>query len=182
MATEAQECASPGAPCLAGKYLTFTVQGESCAMDVLHVREIIRLTEITTVPQMPAYIRGVINLRGKIIPVIDLRIRFGFSGTRDTEHTCIMVVQVKLPSGKTTQTGLIVDGVEEVVAIGAADIEDTPALGFNVMPDYVMGLAKVKGAIKTLVNVHRLLTSEEFRWLPASDSPGQPARGVAAND
>jgi len=88
---------------LAGKYLTFTLHDESYGIDVLKVREIIRLTNITVVPQMPAYVRGVINLRGKIIPVMDLRLRFGFAETAGTEHTCIIVVQVKLTDGKATQ-------------------------------------------------------------------------------
>ena len=105
---------------LNGKYLTFNLHSESYGIDVLKVREIIRLTTITAVPQMPAHIRGVINLRGKIIPVMDLRIRFEFASAAKTEHTCIIVVQVKLPDGKTTQMGLVVDGVEEVINITCA--------------------------------------------------------------
>src|SRR6266498_1846196 len=111
---------------LAGKYLTFTLQDESYGIHVLKIREIIRLTDITTVPQMPAYVRGVINLRVKIIPVLDLRLRFGFPDTQSTEQTCIIVVQVGLADGKVTQMGLVVDGVEEVVNIAAGDIEETP--------------------------------------------------------
>jgi len=112
---------------VAGKYLTFTIQNESYGIDVLKVREIIRLTDITAVPQMPAYIKGVINLRGKIIPVLDLRSRFGFPET-STDLTCIVVVQVKLPDGKNTQMGLVVDGVEEVTNIAPGDIEAPPRL------------------------------------------------------
>ena len=106
---------------LAGKYLTFTLQRESYGIDVLQVREIIRQTNITAVPQMPSFVRGVINLRGKVIPVIDLRIRFGFADVKDTELTCVVVVQVKSPEGKTAQMGLVVDGVEEVTNIAAAE-------------------------------------------------------------
>src|SRR5271166_1320467 len=102
---------------LSGKYLTFKLQAESYGIDVLKVREIIRLAAITPVPQMPAYIRGVINLRGKIIPVMDLRVRFEFAVAAGTDQTCIIVVQVKLPDGKVTQMGLVVDGVEEVLNI-----------------------------------------------------------------
>ena len=87
---------------LAGKYLTFILGSESYAIPVLKVREIIRLTSITAVPQMPAYIRGVINLRGKIIPVMDLRIRFGFAENANSEQNCIVVVQIKNPAGQTT--------------------------------------------------------------------------------
>ena len=110
---------------LAGKYLTFTLQAESYGIDVLKVREIIRHITITAVPQMPDYIRGVINLRGKIIPVMDLRVRFGFPNVTNTDQTCIVVVQVKLPDGKSTPMGLVVDGVEEVLNFNAADIEQT---------------------------------------------------------
>src|SRR5581483_1985197 len=91
---------------LAGKYLTFNLQSESYGIDVLKVREIIRLTSITVVPQMPSYVRGVINLRGKIIPVMDLRVRFGFQVATNNEQTCVVVVQVKLPDGKLTPMGL----------------------------------------------------------------------------
>ena len=108
---------------LAGKYLTFILGGESYAIPVLKVREIIRLTNITTVPQMPACIRGVINLRGKIIPVMDLRLRFGFAAAANVEQNCIVVVQVRNPAGQATAMGLVVDAVEEVAQLATADID-----------------------------------------------------------
>jgi len=144
----------------AGKYLTFNLQRESYGIDVLVVREIIRLTAITAVPQMPHYVKGVINLRGKIIPVIDLRVRFGFEDVKDTEHTCIIVVQVKLPDGRKTQMGIIVDGVEEVVNLAAGDIEETPDFGAKIETDYILGMAKVKGVVKTLLNIDRVIGAE----------------------
>jgi purine-binding chemotaxis protein CheW len=147
---------------LAGKYLTFTLQRESYGIDALKVREIIRLTDITAVPQMPAYVRGVINLRGKIIPVIDLRVRFGFADVTNTDHTCIVVVLMKLPDGKTTQMGLIVDGVEEVINIAAADIEETPDFGVQVASDYIMGMAKIKGVVKTLLKIDRIVSLDRI--------------------
>ncbi len=137
----------------AGKYLTFTLQGESYGVDVLKVREIIRVANITTVPQMPPYIRGVINLRGKIIPVMDLRLRFEFPNAANTDHTCIVVVQVKLPDGKITPMGMVVDGVEEVINIGAAEIEETPDFGGQICTDYIIGIAKVRGAVKALLDI-----------------------------
>ena len=149
----------------AGKYLTFTIQRESYGIDVLKVREIIRLTDITAVPQMPEYVKGVINLRGKIIPVIDLRLRFGFGGVADTDQTCIIVVQVKLPDGKATQMGLIVDGVEEVVNIAAGDIEETPDFGAQIATDYIVGMAKIKAVVKTLLNIDKVLTAEAAQSL-----------------
>jgi purine-binding chemotaxis protein CheW len=145
---------------LTGKYLTFTLQQESYGIDVLKIREIIRLTDITAVPRMPAYVRGVINLRGKIIPVIDLRVRFGFGNAQNTEHTCIIVAQVKLPDGKATQMGLIVDGVEEVLNLAAADIEETPDFGSAIATEYILGMAKVKGSVKSLLDIDGVLGGE----------------------
>jgi purine-binding chemotaxis protein CheW len=165
MTTELQERVSGSMQKLAGKYLTFTIEHESYGIDVLQVREIIRLTDITAVPQMPDYVRGVINLRGKIIPVIDLRLRFGFNDVKNTDLTCIIVVQVKLPDGKSTQMGLIVDGVEEVINIGGGDIEETPDFGSKIATDYILGMAKVKGAVKTLLNIDKALTAEGLKQI-----------------
>jgi len=145
---------------LAGKYLTFTLHRESYGVDVLKVREIIRLANITAVPQMPDYVRGVINLRGKIIPVTDLRLRFGFPEAASTDLTCIVVVQVKLPDGRTSQMGLIVDGVEEVLSIAAADIEETPDFGAAVATECILGMAKIKGVVKALLDIDRVLAGE----------------------
>ena len=160
MPAQTLECSTAGAQQFAGKHLTFSLQRESYGIDVLKVREIIRLTSITAVPQMPDYVKGVINLRGKIIPVIDLRLRFGFSEIKDTDQTCIIVVQVKLPDGKATQMGLIVDGVEEVVNMAGGDIEETPDFGSQISTDYILGMAKVKGSVKTLVDIDRVLGAE----------------------
>lgn len=150
---------------LNGKYLTFNLQAESYGIDVLKVREIIRLTTITSVPQMPAHIRGVINLRGKIIPVMDLRIRFEFPTAADTEQTCIIVVQVKLPDGKSTQMGLVVDGVEEVINLAESDIEETPSFGGQICTDYIIGIAKVKGLVKTLLDIDGIVGADTLKSL-----------------
>jgi len=152
---------------LTGKYLTFTLQTESYGIDVLKVREIIRLTTITAVPQMPAFIRGVINLRGKIIPVMDLRVRFEFANAANTEQTCIIVAQVKLPDGKATQMGLVVDGVEEVINIAEADIEETPNFGGQICTDYIIGIAKVKAAVKTLLDIDGIVGADTLKSLKA---------------
>ena len=142
---------------LAGKYLTFTLQNESYGIEVLKVREIIRHLNVTTVPQMPEYIRGVINLRGKIIPVMDLRVRFGFPNVANTEQTCIVVVQVRLLDGQATPMGMVVDGVEEVINFNAADIEKTPDFGGQIAVDYILGMAKVKGIVKVLLDIDRVV-------------------------
>jgi purine-binding chemotaxis protein CheW len=152
---------------LSGKYLTFNLQAESYGIDVLKVREIIRLATITRVPQMPPHIRGVINLRGKIIPVMDLRKRFEFTSADNTDQTCIIVVQVKLPDGKSTQMGLVVDGVEEVINIAESDIEETPNFGGQICTDYLIGIAKVKGAVKTLLDIDGIVGADTLKSLKA---------------
>ncbi len=162
---------------LTGKYLTFRLQAESYGIDVLKVREIIRLTTITAVPQMPSHIRGVINLRGKIIPVMDLRVRFEFSAAASTEQTCIIVVQVKLPDGKATQMGLVVDGVEEVINIAENDIEETPNFGGQICTDYIIGIAKVKSLVKTLLDIDGIVGADTLKSLRALTA--QPAAAAA---
>ena len=152
---------------LAGKYLTINLHGESYGIEVLKVREIIRHLIITAVPQMPDYIRGVINLRGKIIPVMDLRVRFGFPNAANTDQTCIVVVQVKLPDGKATPMGLVVDGVEEVVSFNAADIEATPDFGGQIAVDYILGIAKVKGVVKVLLDIDRVIGAAAIQTVPS---------------
>jgi purine-binding chemotaxis protein CheW len=160
MTTETQAKTTGGVEKLAGKYLTFVLEGQSYGIDVLQVREIIRRPAITAVPQMPPHVRGVINLRGKIIPVTDLRMRFGFAHADDTEQTCIVVVQVKHAEGKMEQMGLIVDGVEEVINIAVADIEETPEFGEAVDTNCILGMAKLKGAVKTLLDITRVVGSD----------------------
>lgn len=157
MTTELHAPVAAETQSLAGKYLTFVLQGETYGIDVLQVREIIRLTGITAVPQMPDYVRGVINLRGKIIPVLDLRLRFGFAESPDTEQTCIIVVQVSRPDGKATPMGLIVDAVEEAVNVTESDIEPTPDFGSTLSTECIRGMAKLKGRVVSLLNIDRAL-------------------------
>jgi len=157
MTTEIKESTGGRIRVLAGKYFTFNLGTESYCIDVLRVREIIRVTTITAVPQMPRYILGVINLRGKIIPVMDLRLRFEFAEAAHTEQTCIVVVQVTLPDGKVTPMGLVVDGVEEVVHIGEGDLEEAPEFGGKVCANYIVGIAKIKGAVKALLDIDRVI-------------------------
>ena len=166
MTTQTLEPANAVAgPNLGGKYLTFALGEESYAVDVRKVREIIRLTNITTVPQMPGFIRGVINLRGKIIPVIDLRVRFGLPTAATTDKTCIVVVQIQIGVNLRRETGLIVDNVEEVLNLTANDIEPTPDFGSQVDTEYLLGMAKVKGVVKMLLDLDRVLGSEEAQAL-----------------
>lgn len=149
---------------LAGKYLTFRVGREEFAIQVLKVREIMGVEEITAVPQTPVHVKGVINLRGKVIPVIDLRLKFGLPELEYTQRTCIIVVQVVFGRA-TTLVGIIVDGVSEVLNVAAADIENTPEFGNDVAIPYVLGLAKMKGKVKILLDINEVLTAQELRGL-----------------
>ena len=144
---------------MAGKHLTFVLGRECYGLPVLKVREIIRLCEITPVPQMPDYIKGVLNLRGKIIPVADLRIKFRLASAENTELTCIVVVAVAMPDKTQSLMALIVDAVEEVVNISAADIEPTPDFGAALDTGYILGMAKIKGTVKTLLDIDKVVTS-----------------------
>ncbi len=150
---------APVASSLAGKYVTVVRENEAYGIGVLKVREIIRMQKITPVPQMPTFVKGVINLRGRVIPVVDLRVKFGVKA-EFAERTCIVVVQVKLPTEQPVQMGLIVDSVEEVVTLQAGEIEPTPEFGTRVDTTYLLGMAKVKGAVKTLLDIDRVVAPE----------------------
>ena len=146
-------------PALAGKYLTVVLENEAYGIAVLKVREIIRMQKITTVPQMPEFVKGVINLRGRVIPIIDLRVKFGLKA-EFAERTCIVVVQVKVSATQNVQMGLIVDSVEEVVNLSGTEIEPTPDFGTRIDTGYILGMAKVKGAVKTLLDIDRVVAAE----------------------
>jgi purine-binding chemotaxis protein CheW len=147
-----------------GKYLVFHLAKEEFGVHVLKVREIMGLQEITGVPQTPVFVKGVINLRGKVIPVIDLRRKFGLEEIEYTQRTCIVVLQVSHDSGAIL-TGIIVDGVSEVLTIQESEIEDTPEFGEELTTSYILGMAKVKGKVKILLDIDRVLTSQEVRGL-----------------
>ena len=149
-----------GPASLAGKYLTFTLGRESYGIGVLKVREIIRIMDVTSVPQMPPYIKGVVNLRGKVVPVVDLRIKFELADVGTTERTCIVVAQLRTASGGSALIGFIVDGVEEVVNIAPEDLEPTPDFGTALDTQYILGMAKIKGRVKTLLDMDRLISAE----------------------
>src|SRR3954452_1495004 len=127
---------------LAGEYLTFALAAREYGLPVLKVREIIKVMDITRVPQMPAYVRGVVNLRGKVIPVIDLRLKFGFPSQDYTERTCIIVVDVAL-AGIKVMMGIVVDSVSEVLNVAPAEIDHAPEFGDRVTTEYILALAKV---------------------------------------
>ncbi len=166
--TETQErpqpAAHPVAATRAGKYLTFKLGKEEFGIQVLHVREIMGMQDITAVPGTPAHLKGVINLRGKIIPVVDLRLKFAFAEAEFTQTTCIIVVQVT-QEGEPAMIGTIVDGVSEVLTLNDGDIEDAPDFGEEVDMPFVLGIAKVKGAVKILLKIEDVLTLRELRGI-----------------
>ncbi len=153
---------------LAGKYLTFRLERESYGIRVLQVREIIRLASITPVPRLPDYVRGVINLRGKIIPVLDVRIKFGLGRPVDSERACIIVVKL---SDAESLLGLAVDAVEEVSHFPAADIEPAPDFGTTADTRYILGLAKARSAVKTLLNIDCLFGGDATVVAAAAAGP-----------
>ncbi len=143
-----------------GKYLTFTLAGEEYGIGILKVKEIIGIMAITTVPQMPDYLKGVINLRGKVIPVVDLRLKFGMEAMDYTERTCIIVVEIA-NGGQKVMIGILVDSVSEVLNIKGGDIEDAPNFGSRLNTDYILGMAKTGGKVKILLDIDRVLSVSE---------------------
>ena len=150
----------------AGKYLTFHLGREEFGIRVLKVREIMGMQDITAVPQTPAHVRGVINLRGKVVPVIDLRVKFGLSAAEYTQRTCIIVTQVQSDSGA-MMVGVIVDAVSEVVNLAASEIEDTPDFGEDIGSRYLLGMAKTKGKVKILLDIDKVLSAQELHEVGA---------------
>lgn len=144
-----------------GKYLTFGLGGEEYGLEILKVKEIIGIMNITFVPHTPMYVKGVINLRGKVIPVIDLRLKFGMDSLEYNERTCIVVVDISDKSGDKVMIGIVVDSVSEVLNIKAEEIEETPTFGVSLNTDYILGMAKVKGGIKILLDIDEVLGTEE---------------------
>lgn len=144
-----------------GKYLTFTLAAEEYGISILKVKEIIGLMAITMVPQTPGYVKGVINLRGKVIPVVDLRLKFGMPAMEYTERTCIIVVEIRADAASIL-IGIVVDAVSEVLNIKMGDIEETPNFGSRLQTDYILGMAKAGEGIKILLDIDRVLRSEEL--------------------
>ena len=166
MTTPANDNAAAQSDLRAGKYLTFQLSNEEFGIRVLKVREIMGIQEITAVPQTPAHIKGVINLRGKVVPVIDLRLKFGLAAADYTQRTCIIVTQVQGESGPVLM-GIVVDGVSEVLNLTGAEIEDTPDFGEEISGSYLLGMAKVKGKVKILLDIDRVLSTQDLHNLNA---------------
>ncbi len=149
---------APGrvAPNREGKYLTFALAQEEYGLEILKVREIIGYIDVTAIPQTPLYVKGVINLRGQVIPVIDLRSKFGMETAEVTEQTCIIVVEIT-QGGRKFNTGIIVDRVSEVLDIAGENIEDAPQFGAAVDTDFILGMAKVGESVKILLHIDKVV-------------------------
>lgn len=148
----------------AGKYLTFFLAGEEYGLEILKVSEIIGMQPITRVPRMPEFVRGVINLRGKVIPITDLRKKFNME-LDGVDDSCIIVVQMK-----GIQTGIVVDRVSEVVAIAEADIEDAPSFGAGIHTEFLLGIGKQNGRVKLLLDIDKVLKTSELEALEIAQS------------
>jgi purine-binding chemotaxis protein CheW len=144
-----------------GKYLTFALGSEEYGLEILKVREIIGFMEITAVPQTPAYVKGVINLRGQVIPVIDLRSKFGMQTADVTDETCIIVVEI-CQNGRKFSTGIVVDHVQEVLDIDGENIEEAPQFGASVDTDFILGMGKVGDSVKILLDIDKVLVGQEL--------------------
>jgi purine-binding chemotaxis protein CheW len=149
-----------------GKYLTFALANEEYGLEILKVREIIGYIEVTAVPQTPHYVKGVINLRGQVIPVIDLRTKFGMEASKVTEETCIIVVEIS-HGKRTLMTGIVVDHVQEVLDIAGTDIEEPPQFGGTVDTQFILGMGKIGDSVKILLDIDRVLGQTDLgRFLP----------------
>lgn len=147
-----------------GKYLSFALANEEYGLEILKVREIIGYIDVTAVPQTPHHVRGVINLRGQVIPVVDLRAKFGMETTDVTDQTCIIVVEIA-QAGRTFSTGIVVDRVQEVLDIAGADIEEAPQFGASVDTAFILGMGKVGNSVKILLDIDRVLSGGAVEFL-----------------
>ena len=164
MKTPAASGVQGSADLRAGKYLIFQLGEEEFGAGVLKVKEIMKMQEVTSVPQTPSFVQGVINLRGKIVPVINLRRKFKLPEQENTERTCIVVVRMQL-NGIEQPMGIVVDGVVEVLTLSSDDIEDTPDFGLDGIMPYVQGMAKIKGKVKILLDIDQVLSNQDSNTL-----------------
>jgi purine-binding chemotaxis protein CheW len=148
-----------------GKYLTFTLANEEYGIGIMKVKEIIGMMPVTPVPRTPEFLLGVINLRGKVIPVIDLRSRFGMESAESTERTCVIVVEIDGPSGA-VMIGIVVDSVSDVLNISEDDIDGELSFGASLDTDYIFGMAKLENGVKILIDIDKVLNSDELNLIP----------------
>ena len=163
MTLEASPREAPARVELENKLLQFELAGEFYGVDILKVREINGMMDITAVPQTPVFMKGLINLRGKVVPVIDLRLKFGLPETDYDERTSIIVIEFKSIHGQ-VQMGIVVDTVSEVINIPAANIESAPNFGARLRSEYIRGMAKTKDKVIIILDIDLILTDEELTF------------------
>lgn len=161
-----------GAPGEAGQYLTFQLGSEAYAIGILGIKEIIEYGQVTPVPMMPSSIRGVINLRGAVVPVVDLACRFGGEPSRLSRRSCIVILEVGVDEGVQV-IGIVVDAVHEVVQIDAAQIEPPPAFGTRIRTDFIQGMGKIDGRFVVILDIGRVLSVDDLAAL--ADAAAMPA-------
>jgi purine-binding chemotaxis protein CheW len=175
-AVAARQLASAGE---ANQYLTFTLGGEMFAVGILNVKEIIEYGSLTEIPMMPAFIRGVINLRGAVVPVIDLAARFGGKATEVARRTCIVIVEVQQEEGR-HDIGIMVDAVSEVLEIPGGEIEPPPAFGAKIRADFIAGMGKVDGKFVIILDIMRVLSVEEMAAIAGVGATAETTAVVAS--
>ena len=166
-----------------GQYLTFALGGEMFMIDIRHIKEIIEYGGITPVPMMPEFIRGVINLRGSVVPVIDLAVRFGRQAGAVTRRTCIVIVEIET-GGERHDIGVVVDSVSEVLELPFSDIEPPPAFGAKIRTDFIHGMGKINGKFMIILSVNTVLSVDDITMLmdlgTEANMPGGEAAASAA--
>ncbi|MCK9387387.1 MAG: chemotaxis protein CheW [Sulfuritalea sp.] len=160
------------------QYLTFQLSGEMYAVGILNVKEIIEYGSLTEIPMMPAFIRGVINLRGSVVPVIDLAARFGGHQTETSRRTCIVIIELTTADER-HDIGIVVDAVSEVLEVSSADIEPPPAFGAKIRADFIEGMGKIAGKFVIILDIQKVLSVEEIATLATVAEHGAEAGGTA---
>jgi purine-binding chemotaxis protein CheW len=158
---------------LAGKYLTFRISNDEYGLEIMKVQEIIGMMPVTQVPRVPDYVRGVINLRGRIIPTIDLRSKFGLERIPDTQKTCIIVVEIRSAKGA-VNVGIVVDEVAEVLDVAKHEVDQAPDFGNSLNMDFILGVGIVKDGVKILLDVDKVLTAEDAKVVQGIAKAGLP--------
>ena len=155
------------------QYLTFLLGGEMFAIPILNIKEIIEYGSLTAVSLMPEFIRGVINLRGSVVPVVDLSVRFGRKTDAVTKRTCIVIIEIE-SEGEKQDVGVVVDSVSEVLEIHRADVEQTPSFGARIRSDFIRGMGKIGGKFVIILNVNRVLSIDEMATLGQVGGAAKP--------
>ena len=176
--TAGRTAVTPASTAEIAQYLTFQLSGEMYAVGILNVKEIIEYGSLTEIPMMPAFIRGVINLRGAVVPVIDLSARFGGRTTESSRRTCIVIIELAHEDER-HDIGIVVDAVSEVLEVSSADIEPAPAFGAKIRADFIDGMGKIGGKFVIILDIQKVLSVDEIATLATvSDRSQDQSQGA----